>query len=406
MTTTLSLTDDRDWLTLLEHLPEDYAELAVAHKQLQTQFGNAEITTADWLLRFVLLHVGADLPLLETVKQIAEAGGPRLSAMRLHMKMRRAAPYLHALIEQMVSWRTDAKPVLWSGYSLTSVDASSVRGPGAIGTDARVHVKLRLADACIADAVVTDAQGDETFERFTFAPDELVLGDRAHCNPADVVRATEHGADVLLRYARLSLPLRSAHSDRLDALSTVRALRDGGVLDLPVSFEHGDETRRGRFIATRLPVADAAEARNRLRRERGATVSADSLEAAGYMMLFTTVPRERMVAPKCLLAYRLRSQIEGQFRRWRSLSGFDRLPNYRDDTIIAWLYAKLLLGVLLERMSAGRRALSPPVQLAPIAAWSGGSRRQRAAAPGATAVFPEPCAVPDDDCGAASALSA
>ena len=103
--TTLSLTRDDDWRTLLGYLPSEYERLAVEHKQLQTQWANAKITTAESLLRFILLHAGADLPLLQTVTLIAEAGGPRLSAMRLHMKMRRAAPYLQALVERMTPWR-------------------------------------------------------------------------------------------------------------------------------------------------------------------------------------------------------------------------------------------------------------------------------------------------------------
>ncbi len=61
----------------------------------------------------------------------------------------------------------------------------------------------------------------------------------------------------------------------------------------------------------------------------------------------------------------LRWQIELQFKRWKSLCGFDRLPNYRDDTIVAWLYAKVLLGRarpigwLLPRRAFPRRLLAP-----------------------------------------------
>jgi hypothetical protein len=403
--TTLSLKDDADWRAVLAHLPGNYARLAVEHKQLQTQYGNAKITSADWLLRFILLHVGANLPLLQTVTLVAEAGGPKLSPMRLHMKMRRAAPYLQALVERMVPWRTEAKPELWAGYSMTLVDSSTVCGPGATGTDARIHTKVRVADLSIADAVVTDRHGGETFERFSFESNELVLGDRGYSNPVNVALATEQGAAVLLRYNRGSLPLWTTAGKRFDALATVRALDDDEVTDLPVMVRHDDDIIRGRFIAIRLPASEAAEARKRVRKEYGSKVSPEMLEAAGYVMLFTTVPLERMSAAMCLQAYRLRWQIELQFKRWKSLCGFDRLPNYRDDTIVAWLYAKVLLGLVLDRMASGNE-LSPPVRLEAIPPNPRRPRRARVAAVGANAVEAHEHPVSDDRRGPAPAVSA
>jgi hypothetical protein len=357
----LSLTRDDDWKTLLGYLPSGYEQLAVEHNQLRTQWSNAKITTADWLLRFILLHAGADLPLLQTVTLIAEAGGPRLSAMRLHMKMRGAAPYLKALVERMTPWRAEAAAERWSGYVMTLIDATVACGPGATGTDARIHTKIRAADLAVVQAEVTGARGGETFRRFEFRPRELAIGDRAYCNAGNLAYVRDSGADALVRFNEQSLPMRRVDGSKLDALALCRKLADSDVLDLPVTFEHKDDVHGARFIATRLPAAEAEKARKRARDEHGSKVSAAVLETAGYVMLITTVPRERLTAALCLQAYRLRWQIELQFKRWKSLCGFDRLPNYRDDTIIAWLYAKLLLGVLLDRMSADRPELSPPV---------------------------------------------
>jgi len=363
----LSLTRDDDWRTLLGYLPSDYEQLAVQHKQLQTQWANAKITSADWLLRFILLHVGANLPLLQTVTLIAQAGGPRLSAMRLHMRMRRAAPYLKAMVERMTPWRAEAAAERWGGYVMTLIDATVVCGPEATGTDARIHTKIRAADLAIVEAEVTDAHGGETFKRFEFRSRELAIGDRCYCNAGNLAHVREYGADALVRYNARSLPLRVADG-KLDALAVCRALSDNDVLDMPVTFEHNGDLFGARFIATRLPKAEAEQARKRVRDEHGSKVSAEVLETAGYVMLVTTVPPERLTAALCLQAYRLRWQIELQFKRWKSLCGFDRLPNYRDDTIVAWLYAKLLLGVLLDRMSADQPELSPPVQFEAITA--------------------------------------
>jgi hypothetical protein len=194
---------------------------------------------------------------------------------------------------------------------------------------------------------------------------------------------------------------------RLDVLERVRGLSgESAVLDLPVRFKDGDEEIAGRLIATRLPDAEAEKARKRLRKDQGASVTKESLEAAAYVMLFTTVPRERMNASKCLEAYRLRWQIELQFKRWKSLCSFDRLPNYRDDTIIAWLYAKLLLGILLDRMTSIRGEVSPPVGLAPVERPPRKPRRKRqAAGPGAPAVEAHEHPLPHDARGPIAALA-
>ncbi len=405
--TTLSLTRDADWQAVVAHLPGNYEQLADEHKQLETQYGNAKITTAECLLRFILLHAGANLPLRQTVAMMAQAGGPSLSPMRLHKKMCRASPYLQSLVERMVTWTAHAKPELWAGYVLTMYDATTVCGPGATCPDARIHTKMRIADVAVLDAIVTDRHAGETFKQFTFLPNELALGDRAYCNPKEVAHACEHGIDVLVRYNRGSLPL-SYLGQPLDVLARARALRgEGAVLDLPVSFEHEDERRSGRFVVTRLPDDEAEKARKRLRKEQGASVTKETLEAAAYVMLFTTVPRERMNATMCLEAYRLRWQIELQFKRWKSLCGFDRVPNYRDDTIVAWLYAKVLLGVLLDRMSSIRDELSPPVQLAPIERPPRRPRRRRVTAPdGSTTLEDHEHPLPAARGSPATALSA
>jgi DDE family transposase len=360
-----SLRRDDDWKALLRYLPPDYEALAVRHKQLQTQYGNAKIRDADTLLRFIFLHAGADLPLRQAVAVIAEAGGPSLSPMRLHKKMARAAPYLRALVERMVAWPTEGAPELWGGYRLTAVDATVVCGPGATGTDARIHTKLCVADVSISAVEVTDVTGGETFKRFTWERGELVLADRAYCSPSGLQHVVDAQADVLVRYRLGGIDLLDASGNTLDVLVEAAHLAVGQTLDLDVEAKLSHGTTRGRLIAYRLPDDAVERARKRLRKELG-TVSEPVMEAAKYVLLFTTASRQRLDAERCLQAYRLRWQIELQFKRWKSLCGFDVLPNYRDDTTLAWLYAKVLLGALLDRMASSPIETSPPERLAPL----------------------------------------
>jgi hypothetical protein len=66
-----------------------------------------------------------------------------------------------------------ARPELWSGYDLLAIDASAVSGPGATGTDARLHTALRLSDLSLVHVEVTDVHGGETLKRFPLGPNQL-----------------------------------------------------------------------------------------------------------------------------------------------------------------------------------------------------------------------------------------
>lgn len=349
-----------EWETIRSYLPERYRELAEEHKQVQTQFGHAKIQTADDLLRLVLLHVGADLPLRQTVAMMKAAGGPDVSHVRLHKKMLRATPYFRDLVRSMVDM-TPAASERWAGYEVVSVDASAVCGPGAETTDARLHVQMRVADLDFMAVRVENVSVGETFKLFTWQPGQLAVADRLYCNPPGIRAVVDQGADVLVRLNRGTLPLCKPSGDPFDLMTWLRGLRGhtASETDVVIRDRKGKlQDVRGRVVAIRLPVAQAEQARARLAREHGSSVSELDREVASYVVLFTTVPKSRLNADLCLELYRLRWQIELLFKRWKSLCGIDRLPNYLDDTITAWLYAKVLLALLMQRMGAS--AVSPP----------------------------------------------
>ncbi len=353
----------RDWKLLLSILPPEYERLAIEHGVLKLQWKNSKITAAAELLRLLFVHAGADIPLRQTVALVGEAGGPQISAVVLHKKMRNAAPYLGELIARMCGDARQAAPELWGWYELLGVDASTVSGPGAEGIDARMHTVIRIADVRPVQVKVTDVSEGETLRRFTWDPNQLVIGDRGYANAPGIISVVDQGADVLVRVNRGALPLYDG-DEVIDVLDWLRSLRGHRAFerDVTVRYGTGREKREvtGRLIGFRLPDDEAAEARARVLKEHGAKATEELLEAASYVALFTTAPAERLSAARCVEAYRLRWQIELQFKRWKSLCGFDRLPNYRDDTIRSWLSVKVLLGLILDKIGSAAAELSPP----------------------------------------------
>jgi len=346
-----------DWQVLLSYLPRDFEKLAREHRLLNTQWPNAKVKTAAELLRLILVHVGADLPLRQTVATVKEGGGVSVSQVWLHQKMRRAQPYLSALVGHMTSdIEQQATPERWAGYEMVCLDGSTVSAPGSVGTDARIHAVVRLHDLKVLEVRVTDATGGETLRRFLWEEGQLVIVDRGYSNGPGIASAVKQGADVLVRVNRGSLRLVDEHGQGIDALDWCRGLPGHRATERAAHVAHGRGKRQrtvaGRLIGFRLPEQQADEARERVRREHGSGVTDEQLEASAYVILFTTAAVGRLSAARCIEAYRLRWQVELQFKRWKSLCHFDRLPNYRDDTICSWLTAKVLLGLLLDRIDS------------------------------------------------------
>ena len=57
--------------------------------------------------------------------------------------------------------------------------------------------------------------------------------------------------------------------------------------------------------------------------------------------------------------YRLRWQVELVFKRFKSLAQLGHLPKYDDDSAKAWLYGKLFVALLVEKLLHHARAISP-----------------------------------------------
>jgi hypothetical protein len=358
-----SMTSADGWRTIEAELPANFEALAKEHKVLEVQYGEAKITTGSDLLRLILLHAGADLGLRQTVALMAASGGPSVSHVALHKKMKLTAPYLRALVAEMTQ-AGGANPERWAGYEVVAVDATSFCAPGAQTTDARAHLQLRLADLSILNVVVEGRSEGETFKRFAWRKGQLAVADRGYCNPPGIAHVVDDGADVLVRVNRGSLPMSTVAGAPVDLMDWLRGLRGHAAHELAVGVkvkvDQGERVVQGRLIAMRLPAAKAEKARAWVRRELGRRATAIDMEVAQYVVLFTTTPGSRLSTAMCLDLYRLRWQVELAFKRWKSLCHFDRLPNYRDDTILSWLYAKLLLAMLMHRMSAGASPLFPP----------------------------------------------
>jgi hypothetical protein len=83
----------------------------------------------------------------------------------------------------------------------------------------------------------------------------------------------------------------------------------------------------------------------------------ETLEFAKYVIVFTTCSRGSTA--DVLRSYRLRWQIELVFKRLKSLAQLGHVPKHDDSSSRAWLYGKLLVTLLAQKLIRIGRDISP-----------------------------------------------
>jgi len=349
---------------IVAQLPPVWREMSDTHRLFPKKFPahmGTKITDVEEALRLILHHAGTSASLKVTTAAAAAAGMVDISHVGLHKWMVKIGPYLADLCGHMAYDNAIFTSERWAGYEVMAVDASALSCPGAKGTTARVHYAMRLADLHPVEIQVTDYKGGETYRRFEAVSDQLWVGDRGYSNPPGIAFIKDSEAEVLVRYNFGSLPLYNGEGKVFDVRKKLARLKiPGTAREWTVWVCPRDhESIRGRLCAVRLPEDKAEEARERVRREHGKSVTQKMLEAAKYVVVFTTVPSSRLDTMQILELYRLRWQVELFIKRDKSIGNLDELPNFKPETIYSWICAKTLLFLITRKIASSRVSIPP-----------------------------------------------
>jgi len=93
--------------------------------------------------------------------------------------------------------------------------------------------------------------------------------------------------------------------------------------------------------------------------KQGTELQPQTLIYAEYVMVLTTFPENEFSARVILEWYRFRWQIELVFKRLRQIAQLGHLPKGDPESAQAWLYGKLFVGLLTDKVLAEARTLSP-----------------------------------------------
>ena len=352
-----------DWQVLVGLFPAGWEDLGRSTGAVTRLRG---FDSLNDLFRTLLLHVGCGWSLRETAVQARLAGIADVSDVTLLNRLRQSEDWLRQLCRQL--WKDNGvnlEPAL-KGQPVRLVDATVVKEPGQTGGQWRIHYSIRLPSLECDHFDLTPVRGKKTGERmdrFALQAGELVLADAGYCNPPGVASVVSQGADLCVRLNRKSLPLSDENGRPFPLLKKIQALRkSGAIAEWRVSVESGKQKIDGRLCAIRKSEAAIQRAQRKLAIKQQSGTAKDtpeSREYACYVLVFTTLPRQRATAREVLECYRLRWQIELTFKRLKSIVNLGHVPKHHDQSSRAWLFGKLFVALLSQKLARVGSAISP-----------------------------------------------
>ena len=344
---------ESDFEYLVSFLPEGWEQKA---KELGALRRCRKVPDARVLLRVLLMHLAEGCSLRETAVRARSAGLADLSDVTIMSRLRQAGEWFRWMnTELMGQWVARQPPqVFGEGWNVRVIDATQVNEPGPTGSSWRIHYALDLPSLRCSQLYLTDATGQgngETFRRFGVSRGDLFVGDRAYGVSIGIAHVVAGGGAVLVRFGWQNLPLWGAENRKFNLLAHLRKLRARVPGDWPVFVREGSRLVAGRVCAVKKSRQAAEEARRRVRRaaqKQGAQVLPQTLEAAGYVFVFTTLPAVTLGTGKALEFYRGRWQVELVFKRLKSILGLGHLRKSDEQAARSWIEGKLLVAFLIE----------------------------------------------------------
>lgn len=350
-----------DWEVVRRMLPKQWeskaAELGAVRRQLR---GFEDVAS---MLRVLLIHLADGCSLRETAVRASAGGLAAVSDVALLKRLRSCAAWFEWMVQQLAAEM--AMPLgadaLLAGRRVRLIDGTSVCEPGATGSTWRLHYALNLQTLSCEEVHVTDAGVAESLTLFEVRAGDILMADRGFARRAGVRWARQQQADVLLRASLRSLPLRRRDGKPLQLLSMLGALQVGACAEWPARIDddedHAVEVRVCAYKKTAAQMQAAVKTIELEARKKGRQPRAETLEAAGYVIVVTTLAQPS--AAQIMEFYRRRWQVELAFKRLKSLLQLGHLKKFDKDGARAWLQGKLLVACLIDKLILTAERFSP-----------------------------------------------
>lgn len=350
-----------DWQVLVSLFPADWQEEAVRSGAVERLRG---FQSPEALLRTILLHVARGYSLRETVVRAQAGQWAVVSDVALLKRLRNAETWLRGLCLALLKENGVTLEREGTNRRVRLVDGTVVCEPGKTGSHWRLLYSLQLPNLECDYFDLTSDTGPgtgETLNRVPVQAGDLLLVDAGYCRVPGIEYIVGKQGDVIVRVNAGSLPVYSASGRPISLLKRLQRLTEAGQVGEWKVFLSGTDGRiAGRVCALRKSASAIEKAEKRLKviaSRKTKQLRPETLEYAKYVMVFTTWNGPKAV--EILEWYRVRWQIELAFKRLKGLAQFGHLPKYDDRSSRAWLYGKLFVALLAQKLVRLGREFSP-----------------------------------------------
>jgi hypothetical protein len=356
---------DENWNVLLSAFPSGWQQLARETGAIKHPL--KEFRSESDLLRVLMIHVGQGYSLRETAVIAKAAGLAEVSDVALLKRLRKSETWLLRLCQTLWTEAGITTPPPKPSLRLRLVDGSIIKEPGKTGSQWRLHFSFTLPEFRCDHFALSPTKGNgtgETFTRYPVQAGDYVMGDRGYSSAKGIAYLVARQAYVLVRVNTTALPFADRQGGSFALLEAVQGIAQPfETREWAVSVrEETGEWLPGRLCALRKSEHAIEQTHKKLlakASKKQQQVKPETLEYAKDVIVFSTYPKAEFSTLELLEWYRLRWQVELVFKRLKTLMDMGHLPKFDPHSARAWLYGKLFLALLTEKLARISRAFSP-----------------------------------------------
>ena len=354
---------NEDWPVLLSFFPENWIELGSEHhvgKKLRKD------KALENYIRTLLIHIACGYSMRETVTRAKLSGLADISDVALLGRLRKAKDWLHSLCvalfeEQGIALQKE------TDFPVRLFDATNVKEPGQTGSLWRIHYSVQLPSLTCDFFRLTATKGKgtgESFFQYSIKKNDYIIADRGYSTASGIHHVVSKKAYVMVRVNTSSLPILNLRCQKFPLLEKVQSIKRAGTIR---SWNVLIPNRTNEYVSGRICVIRKSNEAIKISQDkllkaskkRCRSIKPETLEYAKYVIVFTNFPEDTFSDFDVLDWYRSRWQVELVFKRFKSIAQLGHLPKHSDDSSKAWLYGKLFVALLTNRLIEYASTISP-----------------------------------------------